>query len=239
MNMDNVNEMRRGMDELMAQVGEGRWEYMGGERVPEYVVCEVVRHTDGTYGFRPAGIGKLVRFNAARVAELGFEGCLDTLRAAGLAAVAADFHDRIQRMIIKEAASFPSPYPVVAPAPRHKLWPSMAERVDAVDWMLAEKKGAELDQGYSNKGTRIQTLLSSLGFPEITLNVQPDTFDTFRRSGYGDVVIMQTLYGWSPKPANRYNRLSFSNYEPTVDIVRRILEAVREWSVTDAEGGAK
>lgn len=50
------------------------------ERTPEYVVCESVRHTDGTLSLRPSGIGALCKFSEPLLQKLGFDGRLETLR---------------------------------------------------------------------------------------------------------------------------------------------------------------
>lgn len=57
----------------------GRWRCRL-ERMPEYVVCESVRHPDGTLSLRPSGIGTLCKFSEPLLRALGFDGRLETLR---------------------------------------------------------------------------------------------------------------------------------------------------------------
>lgn len=57
----------------------GRWICRSAEP-PEYVVCETVRHKDGTLSLRPSGIGRLVKFSEPLLRGLGFDGRLETLR---------------------------------------------------------------------------------------------------------------------------------------------------------------
>jgi len=57
----------------------GRWRCLR-ERLPEYVVCETVRHKDGTLSLRPSGIGPLCKFSEPLLERLGFGGRLETLR---------------------------------------------------------------------------------------------------------------------------------------------------------------
>lgn len=65
---------------VLEPTGEpGRWRCVR-ERVPEYILCESVRHPDGTLSLRPSGIGTLIKFSASKLQALGFNGRLETLR---------------------------------------------------------------------------------------------------------------------------------------------------------------
>lgn len=57
----------------------GKWKCRIG-RMPEYVVCETIRHPDGTLSLRPSGIGSLCKFSEPLLRALGFDGRLETLR---------------------------------------------------------------------------------------------------------------------------------------------------------------
>lgn len=115
--------------------------------------------------------------------------------------------------------------------PKRKLWPSMAERVDAVDWEKLEKN-ADREMGEFSLYNSIKLVgdtLEKLGFRDIVIFAYEKTSQIIRvriapcgdSNGGGAAIIRD------------YNSRSIAY------VTRRILEAVRGWSLTDAEGGAE